>query len=130
MLSTSGRRTWIPAKIPQYSNDCLGDGKVCAREFFATDEMLPGTVRDIDLGFSEGSDPCEDGQLSGARRNSEGPDCGLVNRGLQEGSQEHGYPPEGHTLPRATLHWNRLEAYSFSGGPFNKRNMAVSAGNT
>jgi hypothetical protein len=29
-LPETGERTQIPAKIPQYSNDCLGVGKITA----------------------------------------------------------------------------------------------------
>jgi hypothetical protein len=58
-LSESGEHTQIPEKIPQYSNDCLGVGKIRTCEIFANDEMCSGVFPVCDLEFGEGIDPCE-----------------------------------------------------------------------
>jgi hypothetical protein len=60
VLSTARRWIQIPAKIPHYSNDCLGVGKTCACEIFANDAVLSGAFRAVDLGFAKDLDLSEE----------------------------------------------------------------------
>jgi hypothetical protein len=66
VLSTPRRHIRIPAKIPQYSNDCLGVSKRRTCEIFANDEVLSGAFRVVDLGFGEAIDSCEEVRERGA----------------------------------------------------------------
>jgi hypothetical protein len=43
VLSTAGQHLQTPAKIPQYSNDCLGVSKRRPREIFANAEVRSTT---------------------------------------------------------------------------------------
>jgi hypothetical protein len=58
--STSGRRSRIPAKIPQYSNDCLGLGKIRTCEIFANDAVLSGACHGVDLSGGDDINPSEE----------------------------------------------------------------------
>jgi hypothetical protein len=58
-LPESERHTWIPAKIPQYSNDCLTVGKIRTCEIFADNGAHSDVFPENDLECGEGVKPCE-----------------------------------------------------------------------
>src|SRR5918995_3902043 len=53
-LSTAERRLQILAKIPHYSNDCSGVGKIQTCEIFPTNAVLQVSARPLTLGVTKG----------------------------------------------------------------------------